>query len=194
MLQHPSPPLSDGTILLRPWTEQDLPALEQASRDPYIPTITSVPSPYTYAEGLKWLERQHQRALENVGLPFCIADAQKDEPIGFIGLWLPNLPQGRAHFGYWMIPKSRRRGMASAALRLLSTWTFAHLPVARLELWVELWNVASQRVAERAGFLREGILHSYIEVEKTRRDVIMYARIATSLPIQKPSQETDVPH
>src|SRR5205823_5221892 len=78
MLRYPASPLSDGTILLRPWTEQDLPALEQASHDPYIPATTSVPSPYTHAEGLKWLERQQQRVLENVGLPFCIADAQTD--------------------------------------------------------------------------------------------------------------------
>jgi ribosomal-protein-alanine N-acetyltransferase len=185
MLHYPATPLSDGTILLRPWTEQDLPALEQASHDPYIPATTSVPSPYTHAEALKWLERQQQRVLENVGLPFCIADAQTDEPMGFIGLWLSTLSQGRASFGYWIIPNARQRGIASAALRLLSRWTFEQLPVARLELWVEPWNTASQRVAERAGFLREGVLHSYIEVEKTRRDVIMYARIAPAIPTQK---------
>ena len=68
------------------------------------------------------------------------------------------------------------------------------MAVARLELWVEPWNTASQRVAERAGFQREGVLHSYIEVEKTRRDVIMYARIATTFPAQKESQETDFSH
>jgi [ribosomal protein S5]-alanine N-acetyltransferase len=194
MLHYPASPLSDGTILLRPWTEQDLPALEQASQDPYIPATTSVPSPYTHAEGLKWLERQQQRVLENVGLPFCIADARTDEPMGFIGLWLSNISQGRASFGYWMIPSARQRGIASTALRLLSMWAFEHLAAARLELWVELWNIASQRVAERAGFLREGVLHSYIEVEKTRRDVIMYARIATAIPVQKESQETDLSH
>ncbi|GAC1508201.1 MAG: hypothetical protein NVS2B12_23500 [Ktedonobacteraceae bacterium] len=194
MLQYPSSPLFDGTVLLRRWTEQDIPALEQASHDPYIPATTSVPSPYTYAEGVKWLERQQQHILENIGFPFCIADTQTDEPKGFIGLWFPHLSQGRANFGYWILPKARQRGMASAALRLLSSWTFEHLPVARLELWVECWNVASQRVAERAGFLREGILHSYIEVEKTRRDVIMYARIATNIPMQEASQETNFPH
>ena len=89
---------------------------------------------------------------------------------------------------------ARQRGIASTALRLLSRWAFEHLAVARLELWVEPWNTASQRVAERAGFQREGVLHSYIEVEKTRRDVIMYARIATTFPAQKESQETDFSH
>jgi RimJ/RimL family protein N-acetyltransferase len=176
MLHYPPSPLSDGRVLLRPWTERDLPALEQASHDPYILAITSVPSAYTYAEGLKWLERQQQHVLEGVGLPFCIADAQTDEPMGFIGLWLSQLSQGCARFGYWMIPEARQRGMVSAALRLLSSWTFEHQPVVRLELWIEPWNMASQRVAERAGFLREGIRHSHIEIEKTRRDVVVYVR------------------
>ena len=192
MLHYPSSPLSDGTLLLRPWTEQDLSALEQASHDPYIPATTSVPASYSYAEGLKWLERQRKNVSENIGLPFCIANAQTDESIGFIGLWLSNLSQSRANFGYWIIPKARRRGIASAALRLLSTWTFEHQAVVRLELWVEPWNVASQRVAERADFLREGVLHSYFKLERTRHDVIMYARIAPGIAREEKSQGTNL--
>ena len=167
--------------MLRAWAEQDLPALEQASHDPYIPATTSVPSPFTYAEGLQWLERQRQHIRKGVGLPFCIVEQQTGVPVGFIGLWLHNLSQGRANFGYWIVPRARKRGIASAALRLLSSWTFENFLVARLELWAEVWNIGSQRVAEQAGFQQEGILRSYIEVEKSRRDVIIYARIASTI-------------
>jgi len=177
VLYYPSPPLADGALLLRPWTERDIPLLEQASHDPYIPATTSVPALYTYAEGLQWLARQQQRVLEDAGFPFCIADTQTDEPLGFIGLWLSNLAQGRANLGYWTLPQARQRGVATAALRLLSTWSFEHLTITRLELYIEVWNIASQRVAERAGFQREGVLHSYIEVEKTRRDAVVYTCI-----------------
>jgi [ribosomal protein S5]-alanine N-acetyltransferase len=140
MITYPHPPLSDGTILLRPWTVHDLPAVEQASHDPYIPATTSVPTAYTDAEGLKWVERQQQHVSSGRGLPFCIADAQTDDPLGFIGLWLDNLSQGRARFGYWVIPSVRGRGIASAALRLLSTWTFEALSVVRLELVGSILN------------------------------------------------------
>jgi len=177
MLDYPAPALSDGALLLRPWTERDIPALEQASHDPYIPATTSVPAFYTYTEGLKWLERQQQHVLENTGLPFCIADAQTDEPLGFIGWWLSSLAQGRAKLGYWTLPQARQRGVASTALRLLSAWTFEQFAVERLELYAEVWNIASQRVAERAGFQREGVLHSYIEVGKTRSDAVVYTCI-----------------
>ena len=40
---------------------------------------------------------------------------------------------------------------------------------------VEPANRASIRVAEKAGFRREGLLRSYIEVKGTRRDVYLYA-------------------
>lgn len=182
MIDYPHPSLSDGTILLRPWTEQDLPAVERASNDPYIVATTSVPFPYAHAAGREWLERQWQRQYEaeEKGLPFCIADSQTDEALGFIGLWLRNLSLGRVHFGYWVVPQARGRRVASSALRLLSGWTLKNLDVVRLELVVELWNVASQRVAERAGFMREGVLHSYVEIDEIYRDVFMYARVADS--------------
>lgn len=178
-LSYPHPPLSNGKILLREWTIQDLPAIEQASHDPYIPAITTIPSLYTYATGVEWLERQQQHVSEGTGLPFCIADVQTNEALGLIALWLRNRSQGRAHFGYWVIPKARGRGIASVALRLLSTWAWESLAIPRLELLVEPWNVASQRVAKQAGFLQEGVLHSYIEIGGTRCDMMMYARIAS---------------
>lgn len=178
MIKYPYPPLSDGVILLRPWTERDLSAVEQGSKDPYIVATTSVPSPYTLEAGQEWLERQRRHTVEGTGLPFCIADSRTDEALGFIGLWLRNHTLGRVHFGYWVIPQARGRGITSAGLRLLSAWAFENLDVVRLELWVELWNVASQRVAERAGFMREGVLHSYAEVDGVYRDVFMYARVA----------------
>ncbi len=177
MIAYPHPPLSDSTILLRPWTVQDLPAVELASYDPYIAAATSVPSPYTHVEGLEWLKRQQQHVFAGIGLPFCVVNAQTNEPLGFIALWLHNRSLGRVHFGYWVIPKARGRGIASMALRLLSNWTLEHFAMMRLELWTEGWNIASQRVAEQAGFTREGVLHSYIEVAGTRRDVVMYVRM-----------------
>ena len=177
MVEYPYPLLLDDKVLLRPWTEQDLPAVEQASGDPYIVATTSVPSPYTLAAGREWLERQRLRVTEGAGLPFCIADSRTDEALGFIGLWLRNRVLGRVHFGYWVVPQARGRGVTSAALRLLSSWACENLAVVRLELWMELWNIASQRVAERAGFMCEGVLHSYVEIEGTYRDVFMYARV-----------------
>jgi ribosomal-protein-alanine N-acetyltransferase len=178
MMSYPHPSLSDGAILLRTWTTHDLSAVEQASHDPYIPATTSIPPVYSEALGRKWIERQQQRVSSGMGLPFCVADVQTNVPLGFIGLWLDQLSQGRGRLGYWVIPAARGRGIASAALRLLSPWVFEKAAVRRLELFIEPWNLASVRVAEQAGFAREGVLHSFINRDESPRDVLLYVRYA----------------
>lgn len=52
--------------------------------------------------------------------------------------------------------------------------------MARLQLFVEPWNVASIRTAERAGFEREGLLRSWREVAGKRRDFLCFSRIRPS--------------
>jgi ribosomal-protein-alanine N-acetyltransferase len=177
-LAYPDPPLTDGAIRARPWTVQDLPAIESASHDPYIPTVTSVPSVYTDEEGRAFVERQWKRIAGGHGLSLCIADARTDAALGFIGLGLENRAHGRASFGYWVVPGARGRGVAPAAVRLMSAWAFSSLGLARLEILVEPWNSASLRVADQAGFRREGVLRSYEKFKGRRADLIMHARTA----------------
>lgn len=99
---------------------------------------------------------------------FAVVDAATDELLGSVGFWLES--HGRAGFGYWTRKEARGREVASRALRLLTRWAARHA-IARLPLIVEPANAASIRVAEKAGFRREALLRSYIELHGTRRDV-----------------------
>src|SRR5207244_9628367 len=74
-LPHPDPPLTDGVVVLRRWTERDLGCVEEASWDPSIPAGTTVPARFTAAEGRAWIERQWGRAHNGEGLSLAIADA-----------------------------------------------------------------------------------------------------------------------
>jgi ribosomal-protein-alanine N-acetyltransferase len=47
----------------------------------------------------------------------------------------------------------------------------------RIELYIEPWNVASVRTAERARYQREGLLRSHQEIGGRRRDMLLYAII-----------------
>ncbi len=173
------PPLSNSTITLRPWTIRDLSAVEQASHDPYILATTSVPAVYSDEAGRAWIARQERHAAARPGVVLCITDAATDQPLGLIALWLENKAHGRASFGYWVIPEARGRGTATEAVRLLGAWAFSALSIARLEILVKPHNVASQRVAEHAGFQREGLLRSYEEFHGRRLDLIMHSLLAT---------------
>ena len=149
--------------------------IAEASRDPLIPLITSVPTVPLPADCLAYIERQRQRLAEGAGYSFAIADGLTDPAVGQIGLW-PRF-HGRASIGYWIGASARRRGYATQALQLISEWGFALDPLHRLELYAEPWNEGSWRAAERAGYQREGLLRSWQPVGKERRDVYMYSRL-----------------
>lgn len=78
---------------------------------------------------------------------------------------------------YWTFPEFRRRQYASRAVALVCDWAFAELGVERMEIYVEPDNVASRRVAERAGFTEEGVLRARGLFGAERRDLVRYSRL-----------------
>jgi RimJ/RimL family protein N-acetyltransferase len=162
--------LEDGDIALRPLAEEDVPAIVDACRDPEIPRRTSVP------EGLT--EAQAGEFVVEAGDVYAIVDADTDELLGTVGF---HTRHGRGDFGYWVRKEARGRGVATRALVLLTRWAARERGLGRLQLIVEPDNLASIRVAERAGFRREGRLRDYIELKGSRRDVYMYSLLPEEL-------------
>lgn len=171
------PTLAAGSFRLRPFSVTDVDAVREASGDPYIPLITTVPAVFTEDEGRQFIERQWDRAGRGTGYSFAIADGATGHAVGQIGLWLKDLSDGRASIGYWVIRSARGRQAAGTALQALAQWAFHDLQIPRLHLYVEPWNTASIMTAERAGFVREALMRSWQEVGGTRRDMYMYARL-----------------
>lgn len=165
-------------VSLRPFEDRDGSLVASAAGDSLIPMITTVPADGGSAGIRAYIRRQNGRLAEGAGYSFAIADSQTDEGVGQIGLWTGMLAaNGRASVGYWIGPAFRRRGYATAAIRLVAEWASTLPEVKRLELYVEPWNEGSWRAAESAGFVREGLLRSWQQVGDRRRDMYMYSRI-----------------
>lgn len=169
-----------GGFTLRPWGLADLELVREASEDDYIPLITTIPSPYSEAAGIAFVERQWGRVSAGSGYPFVIVTAD-GRPVGNVGLWLKDVSQGRASPGYWIVESARGRGAAGAALGAVTAWVLRDLRIPRLELCVEPWNTASVRAAERVGFQREGLLRSWQQVGNERRDMLLYSLLLGEL-------------
>ncbi|MGH8828522.1 MAG: GNAT family N-acetyltransferase, partial [Jiangellaceae bacterium] len=148
-------------LLLRPWELGDLPLVREASSDDYIPLITTVPATYSQEAGEAFVRRQWERASAGSGYPFVIVRIEDGRPLGSLGLWLRDRSDGRATLGYWLVRSARGHGVAVEALRAVSRWALGDLQIPRLQLYVEPWNAASARTAERVGFRREGLLRSW---------------------------------
>jgi ribosomal-protein-alanine N-acetyltransferase len=169
------PTLVGDAVRLRAFSPADLPLVREATTDPLIPLITSVPAFGDDAACLAYLARQADRLATGVGYAFAVADRTTDVAVGHAYLGLRDLDLGRAAAGYWVAGSHRGRGLAADALRTLVRWALTVPGVDRVELYVEPWNVASARTATNAGFVREGLLRSWQAVGGERRDMDMYA-------------------
>ena len=158
----------DGAVTLRRFDRNDTPMLERVLGDPTIREWMSV-LPRPADDFLDWAERG--RADGSI-LFFAICEAN-GPALG--GVAVSAEPDLRAGLGYWLLPEGRGHGLASRALRLLSLWLFEELGCQRCELWVDVANTASRRVAERAGYRPEGVLRSYAIVHGRRVDAAFYS-------------------
>jgi RimJ/RimL family protein N-acetyltransferase len=153
------PNLTDGVVNLRPWRATDAPAVFAACQDPEIPRFVPIPQPYTEADA-EWFVRTS--AAESVVGPsahFAVVDAVSDLLLGAISR---HGPAGhRAAIGYWLAPEARGRGIATRAVRLLTDWSFATTGLIRMEIYTDVDNERSGRVAVRAGFEPEGIRRAW---------------------------------
>jgi RimJ/RimL family protein N-acetyltransferase len=86
--------------------------------------------------------------------------------------------EGEAELGYLVAPEARGRGVAGAMLRELTAWAFAQ-GIERCELLIDVRNPASERVAQRAGYTREGTLRSVHHKQGERVDVTVWSRLPT---------------
>ena len=115
-----------------------------------------------------------------VALDFAIDDRATGALLGMCGLHLREQPEV-AEVGYWIAAPARRRGIATRAARLVSRWALATFPLLRLELMTHPDNLGSQRVAEGAGFTREGLLRSYATIGCGVSDVVMFSLLPEDL-------------
>ena len=179
-MAYPDPPLTDGAIALRPWSMQDVPEAVRCCNEEQISRfMTPLPIPYTEDDAIAFIGAARER-LEDGSVTLVIGDAADAALRGSIGL--RTIAPGIAQTGYWVAPEARGRGLASKALVLLSRWALATLPLIRLQLFTDVDNPASMRVAERAGFAQEGMLRNWYDLRGERRDAVMFSLLPGDRP------------
>jgi RimJ/RimL family protein N-acetyltransferase len=180
-LSYPDPPLADEEVVLRPFREQDIAAVVAACQDPEIVRFTKVPDRYGEAEARDWRDESDRQRRQGQGIHFLIFDAAGAELLGSIGLHELDWEERRASIGYWTAAAARQRGVAGRGVKVLSRWAFADLGLARVQIFADVENPASQRVAERAGFVREGVLRSYSQLDGRRYDAAIFSLLPSDL-------------
>jgi len=165
-------------IRLEPLAERHLPALEALIQDPGVLRYTLVPDPPPPGFAATWLQRYEEGRRNGTREAFAI----EDQGGAFLGLALAfeiERDAGELELGYVVAPEARGRGVAVAALALLTDWALAELGAQRIELQISDDNEASQRVARRCGYVYEGTLRSTHFKQGRRENLQVWSRLAT---------------
>ena len=161
---------------LEPLAEHHLDAIAELVLDPDVLRFTRVPDPPQEGFAAAWLARYEEGRRDGTREGFAIVDGD-----GFAGLALaPAIDREarQAELGYVVAPRARGRGVATWALDALTRWGFAELDALRLELLISVDNEASKTVAERCGYVREGVLRSLHVKQGVREDTEIWSRLA----------------
>lgn len=178
--------LDARAVRLRSWQPDDAAAITAACSDKEIQRWLPLPTPYTERDALEYLKSIEEDSATGKGFAMAIVDPRSDRVVGSIGCRMARA-SGIADVGYWVAPNARGQGVATAAVCAVAEWVFENCHPARLELLANTGNVASQRVAEKAGFVREGILRAYHELRGRRVDMVMYSMLPSDRGARKGS-------
>ena len=86
-----------------------------------------------------------------------------------------------ANLGYWVRTSAARRGVATNATRAVARYGFEELGLQRIEIVAAVRNLPSQRVAEKAGAVREGVLRKRLLIRGEAHDAVLFSLVAEDL-------------
>jgi tRNA (cmo5U34)-methyltransferase len=166
------------SVRLEPLSERHLAGVEALLADPGVLRFTRVPEPPPAGFARRWIARYEDGRRDGS----CEGFAAVDPDGRFLGLGLvPEIEREAAELelGYIVAPGARGRGVATAILRRLTRWAFEALGAQRIVLIINVENTASERVAERCGYVREGVMRSIHLKQDIRTDAALWSRLPT---------------
>lgn len=169
-----------GDLTLRPFVVGDISWVYEVSLDPRVQQFVQIPVPYRMEHADHFVREMAIAAWDGgQRAEFVVVRTEDGARLGRVGLGLDGV--GAAQIGYWMDPGARGRGVATAAVRALCRWGFATLGLGLIEWRAEVGNLASRRVAEKAGFRVEATLRQRLVHRNTRVDAWIGSLVSSEM-------------
>jgi len=163
---------------IRPYAEADVSSCYEAaweSRQHVGQWMSWMTEDYNSWHTREWVRHAISAWNEDKDYEFVIIDREDGSIAGSCGLNEINRKDRVCNLGYWVRASKLNLGAARQAAVLLREFGFDEAGLNRLEIVVAVENEASQRVAQAAGALCEGIQHQRIMIHEVVHDAKMYA-------------------
>lgn len=129
---------------------------------------------YSRQDTITWVESRSGAWERNEDLSFVIIDSN-DRILGNCGLYRLEPKNNVGELGYWVRSTATSQGVATEATRQLCQFGFEEAGLERIEILMSIENIASRRVAEKVGAVREGLLRERLKINGRRHDCLLYS-------------------
>ena len=174
----PQPTLVTESFTLRPFQPADAQDVRRLAGDFRVSSTTaSIPHPYPEGAAEAWIST-HQSSFEaKTAIVFAITNSDTNSLLGAVSLINISNLHSRAELGYWVGFEYWSRGVCTQAVCRLIEYAHNELGITRVVAQCLARNVASVRVMEKAGLIREGALRRHINHRGTFEDVYVYGNL-----------------
>lgn len=150
------PELQTERLLLKEITNEDAVVLYNMRSNPEIMKYVDRPAPNDLNEILELIEKMRVMKSKGEGISWGIF--KKENPklkIGNIGLFRIIAEHYRAEIGYMLQQEEQQKGIMFEAMQAVIKYGFEEVNLHSIEANINPENTASQKLLEKAGFVRE---------------------------------------
>lgn len=176
--------LTEGSILIRPFRAGDEDVLYEAVRESIPEVSVWLPwchKDYSIDESRDFITTREMASQGGEWYSFGIFERDSGRFLGGVGINFVNRVHRLANLGYWVRTSAAGQGVATTATRLAAKFGFEEVGLQRIEIVAAVENIASQRVAEKAGAKREGILRRRLWFRGQSLDAVLFSLVPEDL-------------
>ncbi len=176
--------LIEGPFLIRTYRPEDVNALFEAARESIAEVGRWLPwchENYSIEETQHFINSRGPLSQGDEWYSFGIFEQDGGGFVGGVGINFINRVHQLANLGYWVRTSAAGRGVATIATRAVARFGFDQLSLQRIEIVAAVDNIPSQRVAEKAGAIREGVLRKRLLIGGKSIDAVMFSLVPDDL-------------
>jgi RimJ/RimL family protein N-acetyltransferase len=177
------PSIETPRLTLRPPRTGDGPELHEALTESlpelrrFLASLPWVAADQTLESAEAFCRNGESNFIARKDLPFFVFEKATGNLVASAGLHRTVWQTPKTEVGYWCRTRSSGRGFVTEAVTALTEYAFQYIRAVRVELITDEENAASRRVAERSGFVLEGVLRSERRApDESLRNTCVYAR------------------
>lgn len=175
---------SNGEITIRRYEPKDVPSFFSAVRSSAEFLARWMPwchTNYSIEEAKAWLATCQKEWSQGTSYPFLVIDPNTNEVLGSVDINQINRDHNFGNIGYWVSSSHAGKGIATSAVKMVARFGFIEVRFTRLEIVALTENIASQRVAEKAGAKLECIARNRLTGWGKSHDAAVYSLIPTDI-------------